>query len=267
MTTRILASFLCFAAASLSGLAREHRVELSPEAAAGRLEISGLSGDIKIEGSDEPALVIQTDSDEPEEDAPPAEPPAGLRSLLSSGSDNSGLGLQIETNGNRTTIVSVRPDDDDDFVFQVPRAISVRLAGLIRGDVVAHGLTSEVEINANEGDIALDDVLGPLVVQSVNGDVHVVFTSITGERPSSINAVNGRVVVELPPDSKVSLELHTINGDIFTDLPVEVKERRVTVMGGPRAVTATLNGGGTPLKINSINEGVIVRSRAAPPPK
>jgi hypothetical protein len=257
---------------------REHRIDVSAEALKGRLTLTGVSGDILIEGTDEPVIIITGDVEDlpepPELPEMPDEPGrgksrptrAGLRSLLGSGGpDNSGLGLEIKAEGSNINIVAVRPHEEGDYRFRVPRTMAVVLAGALRGDMHIVGMQAEIEAVVPEGDITLDGVRGPLVVQGVNGDVSVRFSALAASGTSSVNSVNGTVDVTLPADAAVTLDLMTVNGDILTDLPIEVKNRKVVPWGGPRSLRGTLNGGGVELKINSINDDIILRG-AGPAP-
>jgi hypothetical protein len=260
---------------------REHRIEVSAEMMKGRLTLAGMSGDVIVEGTDESAIVIVGEIEEFIEPPEPSEPPdmsdepgqekvrmsrEGLRSLLSTGgSDNSGLGLEIKTEGNNITIVSVRPHEESDYTFRVPRSMALSLSSVIRGDVVIRGMQGEIEATVTEGDVVFEEISGPVVVQAVNGDVVARFATFASKAPSSINSVNGTVGIALPTGAAVTLDLRTINGDILTDLPVQVTERKIMPHGGPRTLRGTLNGGGAELRVNCVNDDILLRG-AGPAP-
>jgi hypothetical protein len=260
---------------------REHRIDVSAEMMKGRLTLAGMSGDVIVEGTDEPAIVIVGEVEEliePPEPPEPLEPldesdrktmrptREGLRSLLSTGTaDNSGLGLEIKTEGNNITIVSVRPHEEADYVFRVPRGMSLSLSSVIRGDVTVRGMQGEIEATVTDGDVVFEEISGPVVVQAVNGDVMARFAALATKAPSSINSVNGTVDIAVPAEAAATLELRTINGDILTDLPVQVTERKVMPHGGPRTLRGTLNGGGAELKVNCVNDDILLRA-AGPAP-
>lgn len=273
MNTRLfsLFSFALISALPAALPAADYRVELPPEAAAGILVVSGIGGDVTIEGIDGSEFIATSSGGgnrsavvprppEPPKPRDLSKPREGLRSLLDGGEDNSGLGVQIHVENREVHVTSVRPHDGDDFVFKIPRAMSVRVNRGLNGDVSVTGVDGELELMTTDGDVRVTGASSPVVVHAVNGDVHLAFAAFPRDRPSSVNAVNGTVVVELPADSRVEMDLKTINGDIFTDLPVEVKDRKVMGFGGPRSVQSTLNGGGAALKIMSVNDDVIVRA-------
>jgi hypothetical protein len=175
--------------------------------------------------------------------------------------DNTGLGIQVSNQGKTLSIVGAPGSDGDDISVFLPRALAVSVTGVFEGDVVIRGITAEINVNIHEGDLLIEDVTGPVVAHSVDGDVEVRFISLTGDRESIINSVDGDVTVALPVDAKVTLEIMTIDGDILTDLPVEVKLRDAHMFHGPQNVVAELNGGGTKLKVHSIENDVVIKAR------
>ncbi|HEX9782003.1 MAG TPA: DUF4097 family beta strand repeat-containing protein [Opitutaceae bacterium] len=241
-----------------------HSLRLEGDAPSGRLNISGINGDLTIEGVDGNEINIHS----PELETPNQEQPQqprqprqdGLRSLLNPGNDNSGLGLQIEVLGTDVHVTGVRPHESASFFFKVPRGMSLQVHGLVHGDVSVDGLGGDMEIVVAEGGIRVAQAASSVVLHSVNGDIDVAYDSYPSNRPSSINAVNGTVRVELPVESKATLELQTINGDIFTDLPVDVKDRNISTWGGPRSILAAMNGGGEKLTVHAINDDVILQA-------
>ncbi|MGH8018531.1 MAG: DUF4097 family beta strand repeat-containing protein [Opitutaceae bacterium] len=241
----------------------QHQVQLSGDPAGGRLTISGLHGDLTIEGVDGSELTISSPDieapEEPRQEASGEPNTGGLRSLLAGASDNSGLGLQVSVEGASVSIVAVRPRESAEFHLKIPRAMGLHVQGLLEGDVTVKNIQGDIEIAATNGDVEVQGATSPVVIHSVSGDVDLAFEAFPDTRPTSINAVDGDAQVELPVDATVDLELRTLNGDIFTDLPVEVKDRRVVDWGGPKTVSAVLNGGGGKLAINAINGDVIVR--------
>lgn len=222
--------------------------------------VSNFEGDITIEGSDEPGVRILGERfSTPNKEREPV--PEGFRSLRGGGIDNTGLGVQVSNKGGALSIIGAPGSDGGDLLISVPRKLSVTVSGVFEGDVVIRGMAAEINVNIHEGDLLVEDATGPVVAHSVDGDVEVSFVSVTGERDSVINAVDGEVTVALPVDAKVSLEVMTIDGDILTDLPVEVKMREAHMSHGPQNVVAELNGGGTKLKIHSIENDVIIKAR------
>lgn len=238
----------------------EFRVELESMPEIATVAINGVGGDISVEGTDENAIVIVADVDEDDSAPRDNKPPEGLRSLLVDGSDNTGLGLHVAAEGDTYSIVSVRPQDDIDLQIRLPRSLGLKIAGVVDGDVTITGMQNEVSIQVVDGDVEATHVHAPIVVHAVDGDIEVQFDSFHSETPSLLQTVDGDVTVHLPAEIAASLEMRTIDGNILTDLPMEVTTRDFAPSKGPSTVQATLNGGGTSLKVLTVDGDVVVRA-------
>lgn len=236
----------------------EHDVDLSSIPDVRSVVISNFEGDLTVEGTDEPGVRILGEKMTRQKKKEP--PQEGFVSLLGGGVDNTGLGVQVSNDGDTLSIVGAPGSDGDDLTVYLPRNLTVSLAGVFDGDVVIRGMRAEINVNIHAGDLSIEDVTGPLVVHSVDGDIDVSFITLGGDKESVINSVDGEVTVALPVDAKVSLEIMTIDGDILSDLPVEVKQRNPHMFQGPQNVFADLNGGGTKLKIHSIENDVVIKA-------
>ena len=72
----------------------------------------------------------------------------------------------------------------------------------------------KLDVSTASGDITLDDVLQPLHVQSVSGDIDITYRAVQGD--SQINTVSGDVDIEVPEYSDYTVEVSTLSGDIST---------------------------------------------------
>lgn len=244
----------------VSAAEREFRVELESMPEIATIAINGVGGDISAEGTDENAITIVADADDDDSTPRESKQSDGLRSLLVDGSDNTGLGLHVAADGDTYSIVSVRPHDDIDLQIRIPRSLGLKIAGVVDGDVTITGMQSEVSVQVVDGDVEATHAHAPFVVHAVDGDIEVQFDSFNSETPSLLQTVDGDVTVHLPADIAASLEMRTIDGNILTDLPMEVTTRDFAPSKGPSTVQATLNGGGTSLKVLTVDGDVVVRA-------
>jgi hypothetical protein len=88
----------------------------------------------------------------------------------------------------------------------------------------ARGLSGEVEINIQEGDIRLTDITGPLMVKANSGNVTVEFSEVNQDSPMSLVCSRGDIDVTLPGTSEVTLKLKASSGEVFTDLDITEQE-------------------------------------------
>lgn len=220
------------------------------------LEIENLFTDLEIEGSTGSEIRIQADD---YQGVP--EKAAGLRSLSAMGPDNSGIGLNVSQSGNTVTVSGTHRNNTD-YRFMVPANMKLRINyGSFRSDdILVHGMSNEVEIKSQIGDLKFVDVTGPIIATTLSADINVEFSSLNQASPSSITSVSGDIDITLPENSKGDFRLNTVSGDVYTDFDFEMvnKNRGNKFWPGTNA-TARLNGGGVEFSVKSVSGDIFIR--------
>jgi hypothetical protein len=127
----------------------------------------------------------------------------------------------------------------------------------------------DLEVEANNGGIAVRDVSGRMQLETTNGGVQLanlagdvrarttnggVTATLTGQRWDGagldVRATNGGVRLTLPASYGATLEAGTVNGGLTVDFPMTVQGR----IG--REVRAEIGGGGPPIRAHTTNGGV-----------
>ena len=225
------------------------------------LKMNGISCDIEVVGTDSNVIRIVV------EDVKAVPKKAeGLRSLLSHGNDNTGLGLELQASDeNASTLVlkQVRRNFGDKVLIEVPVAISIAVETHINTGFKATGISGEVAVKTLNGEIDLKQVTGPIVLNTINGRVSVEIIKLNQETPSSINSVNGQVEVWMPENDKASFKLSVLHGDVYTDLDIQSDtdsgKSGMNHFFGSRKVGGELNGGGVSFDISTINGEIYLR--------
>lgn len=221
-----------------------------------KVVMSFFNSDVKIEGYDGDEVVILAKDFE----APPKRAD-GLKSLSSSGVDNSGIGLSVTNQGN-TIRISKANRQDGEYSIKIPKKVSLvyDAADWGGGDINISSLEGEVEVKATNADINLKNMSGPVVVNNVSGDITVVYSNYNSSRPSSISAVSGFVDITLPPSAKANFQLKTVSGEIYSgiDLTLKKKDNDLAMIGGNQ-IEGTLNGGGPEINVNAVSGDIYLR--------
>lgn len=237
------------------------------------LDIQGsAAGDIKVEADNYTGIPDKA---------------AGLRPLSALGPDNSGIGLNIAQSGNIVTISGTRRNTkNSDYRISLPANIRLRIdkGGFNSDDITVRGMTNEVEVKSQVGDLMFTDVTGPIVASTISSDIKVEFSSLSQSSPSSISSVSGDIDITLPQSSKGNFKMSSISGEIYTNLDFETNvTNRPDYFGknssrafppgvSPPAppvppiippvgmsVNAALNGGGVDVTIRSISGDIYIR--------
>ena len=242
-----------------------------------QIEIHVGANEVKILGHDKDEIIITTDFAGEYIDEPTGqrkEKPqraAGLKPISVSASDNTGIGLVVDKSEGHFSVLKISQNArNKSYHFKIPNK-----AKLIINDMHAEINTTykifemkdEIEINALNSDVQLQFVSGPIVANATNGNVEVVYSKMTPEKPNSILSVNGYVDVYLPKETAADLELHTVNGEAYTDWEIDIDEDASASlpMGGPNMnmfnLSGQINGGGIPISIQSVNGDIFLRKK------
>ncbi|XOV92670.1 MAG: DUF4097 family beta strand repeat-containing protein [Bacteroidota bacterium] len=218
----IMMLLLLITSGGLLGQTKTHTVKPKGSLTETRLIISGLLSDIVIEGTSRSDIEISTDHIEEK-----PERADGLRSLSDMAAENTPIGLNVEYKGNEIYVVPAsRRAQDADYVFKIPNSIKVKVSGdsFNSNHIKVSGMTNEVELTSQSGDILVDKVTGPIVAKTISGDIDIIISTLNQKLPSSINSISGDIDITLSSSDKGSFSISSISGEVFTDLDLKVSK-------------------------------------------
>lgn len=189
----------------------------------------------------------------------------GLKPLYNSADDNTGIGLEIKEAGGVMTIKKAAFQDAK-YKIKVPTNanISIEVLDWSSDDIDIQDISGEVEIIGKGSDIKLVNVTGPIVSNTVSGNIEVVFTKVNQNKPSHLSSVSGYVDVTLPADTKAKLAMFSVSGEIYTDLDIKFPSDEKTKGLNPirRNISgASINGGGVELTVKSVSGDLYLRKK------
>ena len=144
------------------------------------------------------------------------------------------------------------------YHVRVPAGLTVTLR-TVQGGVRLERLTGRITATTTNGGIRGSGLAGTVTATAVNGGVHLDLVSVDGD--VSASTTNGGVRLELPPETRATVEATCVNGGIDID-------DRFTLQASEssrRRVVATLNGGGTRISASTVNGGVRLTMRESGP--
>ena len=214
---------------------------------------------IRIEGYDGEEIVIRAPHRTPLPDRA-----KGLRPLYYNAEDNSGIGLAVTREGNTLRITKASRYGGE-YSIRLPRRVALQYEQVNwgGGHFEATALAGDLEVKTNDGSIELSEVTGPIVASSTSGNIMVTYTSVEQSKPSAISNISGVIDITLPANTKGSLKLTSISGEIYSDLEVKLGSGRenLTRLGGENSIEGTLNGGGVEISLNTISSDIFVRKQ------
>ncbi|WP_345238208.1 DUF4097 family beta strand repeat-containing protein [Hymenobacter saemangeumensis] len=252
MKKTLTISLLSLLAASTALQAQEYKTKLAKDR---KVVIDMQGSNVTVEGYDGNELVIRGNGFEP---APKRA--EGLRPVYNSAVDNTNIGISVTEQGNTVRIARASRKDAT-YTIRVPRSTAVQYnqTNWNGGDLQIRDVNGDLEVNMKNGDIKLLNVAGPVVANTVSGDITVRYSTLR-QGPSSISAVSGNVDVSMPANSKASLKLRSISGEIYTDFDLALPKNQGDMRHvGGQVVDGTVNGGGTTLSLKSVSGDIYVR--------
>lgn len=213
----------------------------------GRLELH--LGRVTVEGHEGNEIIFSSENHKNKKD----ERAEGLRAVNSLGlDDNTGLGIHVADKGNVVEVYQLKETDSPEIKVLVPKGVivSFKHESQYGGKAKFINLSNEIEVSAQYNSIELDNVTGPLTIETTYGHVEAVFNTNIKD-PVSIVSIYGYIDVTLPQETKANLKLATSYGDIYVapEFKLDVQPKDGMIVYSDK-VTGTINGGGINVDLN-----------------
>jgi hypothetical protein len=124
------------------------------------------------------------------------------------------------------------------------------------GGIGLTALAGKVIARTTNGGVTAKEIAGGIEARSTNGGVTLDFARL-GSDPVSAHTTNGGVTIMLPDSAKADVSATCTNGGIIVspELTMAVTEQ------SRRRLEGRLNGGGTPIELQTTNGGVRIKPR------
>jgi lia operon protein LiaG len=217
--------------------------------------------DVTVEGYDGDELIIRGTGNFEESPAMTQALKQGLRPVYSGGAaDNTRLGLAVTPTGDNTIRIARTSRSDGRYTVRLPRQTDVAFADSWGGsdDVTMRDIAGRIEVSLKSGDLRLLNVSGPVVANTISGDIQIKF-NVVPTQPSSVSSVSGDVDVSLPAPSRLSFSMRSISGEIYTDFDLNLGGGSGLKHVGGQTVEGRANGGGAAFSLKTISGDIFVR--------
>jgi lia operon protein LiaG len=235
--------------------AQEYKVSVQ-NSKEGRLILKDFNGTLPVEGYSGSEIIITSTSG----NLTPPEKAKGLKPIYPSGSDNTGIGLDVQKIDNLVTITCLIPfTQDGEYKIKVPDNLSLELSsGCERNnDIVIKGMKNEIDIKSCH-DIKLNEVSGPLVLSTISGNIDITFANINTAKSSSVSSISGDIDITLPVKTATDIELKVVSGAVYSDFDFTETQKNLKKIGG-NEMNYSLNGGGFKFSIGSVSGNIYLR--------
>lgn len=150
----------------------------------------------------------------------------GLRSLSGGREDNTQIGLNVITEGKRVSLSQVRKFQQGKYHIKVPfnTKLMIQQGNEMSSEIKVSKVKGATEVSTRYSSVHLEEVQGPLTVNSFSGNVNVVFSELSQQNPTSIISMHGEIDVTIPEQSKANVSIESKYGEAFTDLDMDIQK-------------------------------------------
>jgi len=184
-----------------------------------------------------------------------------LDAVYPSGTDNTGLGLNVVKSGNQISVQCLLPiTKRGEYKIRIPYNLSIKVESSCdrSNDITIKNMKNEIEIKTCQS-ISLRDVTGPLVLSTISGGIDLEYNNVNTDKPVSINSISGDIDITIPAKTPADLEIRTFTGKIFSDFDIPSDNDDMKQIGGG-TLSFAMNGGGVDFKIVSVSGNIHLKS-------
>ncbi|WP_420150846.1 hypothetical protein [Spirosoma sp.] len=245
----------CFATAN----AQEYKTKLT-NSKDRKVTIEMDAAQLKIEGHNSDEVIIQASTGY--EAAP--ERAKGLKPIYNTAVDNSSIGLAVTPESGGLKIEKAARKQIT-YTIKLPRKVAIlyQETNWHGSNITISNMDGDLEIRTNNSAIDLNNVTGPVVANTINGEVNIVYSSLSQEKPTAISTINGPIDITLPANAKANLKLRSVGGEMYTDFDLGMKNSKdgLAKVGGGRNIDGSTNGGGVEMQLKTINSNIYIRKQ------
>jgi len=139
-----------------------------------------------------------------------------------------------------------------EYHVHVPYRVLLGSVGTVNGSVLVKGVDGGGDLRSVNGNVEVLNSAGRFSAKTTNGDLRLELRKVLDGAPMNLETVNGSVVLGLPCDAKANLKVLSMNGEIYSELPVTSTPDEPVA----RSFHGKLGTGGGEISVRTINGGV-----------
>jgi hypothetical protein len=139
-----------------------------------------------------------------------------------------------------------------EYHVHVPYRVLLGSIGTVNGSVIVRGVEGGGELRSVNGNVEVSNCSGRFSEKTTNGDIRLELHQLLEGGPMNLETVNGSVLLGLPVGAKADLKVLSMNGDVYSELPVP----RISGALAPHAFKAKLGNGGGEISVRTVNGGI-----------
>ena len=224
------------------------------------LEIGLISAHIEVIGENRDDAVFEVTVDDGEMKIVT---PSGTKTL-----PNAGYSFEVDEHDNKISFDTDWSQNRITVIARVPTLTNLDLSTHNDGVVLVSNVTGDMELSNTNGPVTATGISGSVIAESVNNTIDLSFANIDDDTVTSLESVNGALIVRFPENTAAQIHLDTTRGEILSDFEVDVLPSKPSVernedRGGvavriESVIIANINGGGPIIRMKSMHGDISI---------
>ncbi len=240
--TRIFLALAAVACLALPSFADEQQIfeQTYPLPSGGQFVLQNVNGSVCVEGWDRNEVEVHA-----------------VKSAGRDAHDLSLVKIQVDSHPGEVDVRTLYPDGANaevavEYIVHVPYRVLLHSIGTVNGSVSVYNVRGAGELRSVNGNVEVLGSSGRFSAHTTNGNLHLELASLAEGAPMNLETVNGSVTLGLPSNASADLNVHNMNGDVSSDVPVYA----TTALPGSQAFRGRLGHGGNPISVRTVNGGI-----------
>ena len=142
-----------------------------------------------------------------------------------------------------------------EYTLTIPRKARIDSADLVNGSLEIEGAEGDVKAACVNGHVKARGLTGDVKLSTVNGGVEATITRLDESKSTSLNSVNGSIVLTIPSDSNAQVKASTIHGSITNDFGLQVNDGEYV----GHDLSGQIGNGGPRIRLSNVNGSIAIK--------
>jgi DUF4097 and DUF4098 domain-containing protein YvlB len=142
-----------------------------------------------------------------------------------------------------------------EYSLTIPRKARIDSADLVNGSLDIEGVEGDVKAACVNGHVKARGLTGEVKLSTVNGGVEATITRLDESKSTSLNSVNGSIVLTIPADSNAQVKANTIHGAITNDFGLQVNDGEYV----GHDLSGQIGNGGPRIRLSNVNGSISIK--------
>lgn len=142
-----------------------------------------------------------------------------------------------------------------EYTLTIPRKARIDSADLVNGSLEIEGAEGDVKAACVNGNVKARGLTGEVKLSTVNGGVEATIARLEESKSTSLNSVNGSIVLTIPADSSAQVKASTIHGSITNDFGLQVNDGEYV----GHDLSCQIGNGGPRIRLSNVNGSIAIK--------